>query len=209
VTPATPAPLAPAISAPAVSAHVASPSGAEASVSSAASRNSAPVDPPAASVPDPASDPTGTKALVNSAQLTQSGGHSEIHVALQSDSLGSVELHARVSGDSVGAAITVDKRDAHTALAADLPALQQALSDKQLRVDQISLLHAPLNSTAGSNDGGAAQHFGAAGQQGSRQSSAFSRSGLSLGAGDPAGFSALTVEPGEIFDSQGRLSVHA
>lgn len=147
----------------------------------------------------------GTSQL-GGAHLAQNSSRSEIHVALQTDNLGTIELHARVSGDSVGAAITVEKRDAHSALAADLPILQQALSDRQLRVEQISLVHAPLHATAGH---AAAQHFGGQGQPGGRQSSSFSQSAGSAENGDLAASNGSVPDAAEIFDAQGRLSVHA
>src|SRR5262249_45650012 len=93
--------------------------------------------------------------MVNDAQLAQSATHSEMRIAMQTDRLGTVELRARVTGDEVGAAIAVEKRDAHAALAAELPALQQALSERHLRVEHLSLLQGGLHSSPG--DSGAQQ----------------------------------------------------
>jgi trimeric autotransporter adhesin len=201
----------PSISSPPVSAHVASPN-ADTASSAALSHDPAATDPSANALPSPATDATAPNHLFSAsqpggagdAQLAQNGGRSEIHVALQTDNLGTIELHARVSGDSIGAAITVERRDAHTALAADLPVLQQALSDKQLRVEQISLVHVPLHAT-----GATAQHFGGQGQPGGRPSSNSSQSAGSAERGGLAAFNGFTAEAAEIFDAQGRLSVHA
>jgi len=142
--------------------------------------------------------------FVSDAQLSQTSGHSEMRIAMQTDKLGTVELHARVTGDEIGAAITVEKRDAHTALAVELPALQQALSDKQLRVDQIALLQGPLHSTTGdagaqsqAQQGDRGLHRGQTGQSFLRDDSG------ALGSSQSA------VEAWGIFDSQGRLSVQA
>jgi flagellar hook-length control protein FliK len=160
------------------------------------------------SLPTPA-DAAARGAFVTSAQLGQSGTHSEMRVSLQSDNLGSVELHARVSGDSVGAAITVEKRDAHTMLATELPALQQALSDKQLRVEQITVLHAPMSSASGD---AAANQFGGAGQGQTSGRGTQNPVGGGFGATALSGFPFATgfnTDAGEIFDAQGRLSVHA
>jgi flagellar hook-length control protein FliK len=95
-----------------------------------------------------AQDVTASR-FVSDAQLTTAANQSEMHIAMQTDKLGAIELHARLSGDQVGATILVEKRDAHAALASELPALQQALSDKQLRVAQVALSQGSLSSTAG------------------------------------------------------------
>ena len=129
-----------------------------------------------------------------------------MRIAVQSDNLGNIELHAKVTGDSLGANITVEKRDAHTALAMELPALQQALSDKQLRVEQISLMHGPLHATA---DGSAAQHFGGQGQSGQRQAQNFSQDSNMSGVGNLLPSTVFAMGATEIFDGQGRLSVLA
>lgn len=149
---------------------------------------------------------TTSNHFVSGAQLSQSGGRGEMHIAMQSDDLGNIELHTRVSGDSVGASITVEKRDAHTALATELPALQQALSDKQLRVEQISLTQAPLHGTAGDP---AAQYSGGQGQNGQRQAQNFLQGAHSTGLGNSMPSMAFSFDSGEIFDAQGRLSVLA
>lgn len=153
----------------------------------------------------PSAPSTGThetEAAVNrfvtSSQLLDSAAHSEMRVSMETDKLGVVELRARVAGDAVGAAIMVEKRDAHAALAIELPALQQALSDKQLRVDQVSLLHGSFSSSTGDS--------GAPAQQGQRGlHSAPHGSWTSPGAGNF--FSSASPEQAGIFDSQGRLSV--
>jgi flagellar hook-length control protein FliK len=144
--------------------------------------------------------------FVSDAQLTQTTGRSEMRIALQSDNLGNIEVHARVSGDSLGANITVEKRDAHTALANELPALQQALCEKQLRVEQISLAHGPLQGTAGDS---AAQQFGSQGQGAQRQAQNSSPGVGSSGAESSLPSMAYSFETAEIFDAQGRLSVLA
>jgi hypothetical protein len=166
---------------------------------------------PAASAPPPpppttgsavtAGDPTAIHFAADG-QLMQTVPHSEMRIAMQTDKYGPIELHARVAGDAIGASITVEKRDAHAALALELPALQQALSDKQLRVDQVTLLHGTLSSTAG--------HAGAGSQQGERGQAHrgtmanFSASPESLAAG-----ALITPEYVGGFDAQGRLSVLA
>jgi hypothetical protein len=142
--------------------------------------------------------------FVSDAQLVENVNHSEMRIAMQTDKLGAVELRARMIGDEVGAAITVEKRDAHAALAIELPGLQQALSDKQLRVDQVQLLHGSLHSTTGDTGGQSQAESGSRGGQ-------RSHSPQSQHYGDSSAFvSAQGIsEPREIFDSRGRLSVRA
>lgn len=180
----------------------------DAASANATAQDPAASDPSSATLPNPAPDTTSPNHSVSASQLSQSGGRSEMHIAMQTDNLGAIELHARISGDTVGAAITVEKRDAHTALANDLPALQQALSDKQLRVEQISLIHAPLHSTAGNAAG---QYFGGNGngQPGGRPPSNFPQSAAPAGARELAAITSSFSAATEIFDVHGRLSVHA
>ena len=143
--------------------------------------------------------------FVGNAKLVQAASHSEMRIAMDTDKLGPVELRARIVGDQVGAAIMVEKRDAHAALAVELPALQQALSDKQLRVDQVTLLHGSLHSTSG--DAGAAGR-----EQEQRQTpsgGATPWSGGTPGSRSLIQGSFYGAESAGIFDSQGRLSVHA
>ncbi len=142
----------------------------------------------------------GTSRVINSAQLGGNDAHSEMHIAMQADKLGAVELHARVTGEQVGAAITVEKKEAHAALAAELPTLQQALAEKNLRVAHVVLLQGALHSTAGG-----------AGDPTERQPR--SQPGMAYRQQQaevplPPIFAAAT-EPNGIFDDRGRLNVHA
>ncbi|MGH9741688.1 MAG: flagellar hook-length control protein FliK [Candidatus Acidiferrum sp.] len=140
--------------------------------------------------------------LVNSAQLTNAVGQSEMRIAMQTDKLGAIELRTRVSGDGVDATIFVEKRDAHAALAVELPALQQALSDKQLRVDQVSLTQGSLSSTTG--DAGANAQQNPRGMTQPRQSTSFWNETRSLSTA-----AWFVPEQIGIFNDHGRLSVQA
>jgi Flagellar hook-length control protein FliK len=163
--------------------------------------SSDPADAQQPSAPPQTSDaPSGR--FVNDAQLMNAASQSEMHIAMQTNKLGAIEIHARVSGDEIGAAIIVDKRDAHAALAVELPALQQALSDKQLRVEQVVLTQGSLNSTAG-GAGGNAQHQ-QRGTATSPQTASFWNEARSLSTA--AWF--VTEQTG-VFNDQGRLSVQA
>jgi len=149
------------------------------------------------------SEPANTRT-VNDAQLVQAAGHSEMRIAMQTDKLGAIELHARVTGDEVGAAITVEKRDAHTVLSIELPTLQQALSEKQLRVDQIALTQGSLSSTAGG-----ASAYTQQGEHGTSQRPQLNNFANRLGSPNAATRLFTTTEQAGAFDSRGRLSVHA
>jgi Flagellar hook-length control protein FliK len=177
-----------------------------------ATSSTSPAAPPSspndsASTSAPLPDPDGTQMhFVGNAKLVQTASHSEMRIAMDSDKFGPVELRARIVGDEIGAAITVEKRDAHAALAVELPALQQALSEKQFRVDQVTLVHGSLHSTSG--DAGTAARE----QQEQRQApggSAIPWSATTLGSHSASHGFFYGSETAAIFDSQGRLSVHA
>jgi flagellar hook-length control protein FliK len=141
--------------------------------------------------------------VVNVAQLSGNDAHSEVRIAMQADQLGQVELHATVNGQQVGAAITVEKKEAHAAMAVELPSLQQALEERQLRVSEVVLTQSTLHSTAGDagNPGNALaeQRRNQAGMQ-YQQHETESQYGTTPGA--------ILESPG-IFDNSGRLSVRA
>jgi len=136
---------------------------------------------------------------ITNVAISGNNAQSEIHVALQGEKLGSVELHARVNGEQVGAAIVVEKRETHAALAVELPALRDALSEKNLRVEHIWLTQGALDAAAGDFADTPRQftHHGPANSQqhGSSEPNFTA---------DLAGIS----ETNAIFDERGHLSVH-
>jgi flagellar hook-length control protein FliK len=150
-----------------------------------------------------------TASAASASHSLGSAAESELSVALRAEGLGAVQLHTRVSGDAVGAAITVERREAHAALSGDLPALHQALSQRQLRLDNISLSQGspPSGAGIGQGEGSGRQQHGAASRQ-----SADAGPAAPLGEhlaeieGPAAG---LAFEAPSAFDSQGRLSVQA
>jgi hypothetical protein len=84
--------------------------------------------------------------IVNSAKLSEQIGQAEMQVKLQSDALGPISLHATLHDNQVGAAIRVEGHETHAILAAELPALERALSEKNLRVESISILPGSVSS---------------------------------------------------------------
>lgn len=150
---------------------------------------------------NPVWDPSKAGLPVQGSEPVSRG---ELHLAMQTDRLGNVELHARIVGEQIGAAITVERKDAHAVIATELPALQQSLSEKQLRVEQLSL----VQGFAGSDSRGADQSF--------QQNSGTQQPGNRYGGYNARGYGSAeentwvmgTTAAAEIFDSMGRLSVH-
>jgi flagellar hook-length control protein FliK len=126
-----------------------------------------------------------------------------MRISVRNDQLGSVEVRAHSVGDEIGAAIMVEKRDAHTALAIELPALQQSLTDKHINVARVVLTQGSLNSTKGDS------HARPQGE-GHPSGSAFVNAYLSKDA-NVAEVTSPTLSDFSkvIFNSHGRLSVHA
>ncbi|MGH9328283.1 MAG: flagellar hook-length control protein FliK [Terriglobia bacterium] len=106
-----------------------------------------------------ADNPFGATGAVSSASLLQAQGRTAMHVSLQTESLGPLELHAILDGGKVGASIAVVNHEAHTVLTNELPALQQVLSEQNLRVEHLSVLSAPMNSGTGTGRDGGFQGF--------------------------------------------------
>jgi hypothetical protein len=140
--------------------------------------------------------------VINHAQLTGDNARSEIHISFQGDRLGPVEFHARVTGEQVGAAITVDKKEAHAALAVELPSLQQALAEKQLRVEQVVLTQGMTHTSSGSPEHSFPQ------QQRSQANNATPSTQANTEAQLQSNWSGV-AESASIFDERGRLSVLA
>jgi flagellar hook-length control protein FliK len=157
----------------------------------------------AAAMPDAddAVPPLNESRVVNVAQMGGDQGHSQVRIAMQSDQLGQVELHATVRGQQVGAAITVEKKEAHAAMAAEMPSLQQALEDRQLRVGEVVLMQGAMHSTTG-DAGNAAAEQQRRGQAGTTYQQLENETMYEAGGG-------TSFESSGIFDDSGRLSVRA
>jgi hypothetical protein len=97
----------------------------------------------------------GAGKIVRSASLTESAGGVEMNVELRSGPLGPLEIHTTVREGSVGAEIHVQGQEAHSILSAGLPSLERALTDRNLRVENIAVYQ--NQSGGGMSDG---QHQG-------------------------------------------------
>lgn len=143
--------------------------------------------------------------LVQAAHLGGNIRESEMNIALQADALGPIELRTRVTGDVVGAAISVERHDAHAAISSDLPALHQALHDRQLRLGDVSVVQGSLHSGASAGDGRPSQQ---------RESSSQRPAAPGWTAAQNSTIPEIATftesqDAGQLFDSNGRLSVRA
>ena len=78
--------------------------------------------------------------VVNTATLNALQNGTEMRVQLRTDAFGSMDIRATLEGGKVGAAIGVESAEAHNALLSQLPALQQSLNERQVQLDQISVV---------------------------------------------------------------------
>ena len=114
-----------------------------------------------------------------------------------------------MAGEIFSASITVERHDAHALLSGDMPALHQALNDRQLRVSEILLLHHSLSSTGAADEGAARDRDDRSPRE--PADSGISGSANAFEKGTPLAGAGLNTHAsaGGIFDSRGRLSVRA
>lgn len=93
-----------------------------------------------------------TGGVVSGASLVENQGKTEMRVALQTDTMGTLQLHAVLDGGRVGASISVVSHEAHTLLTNELPSLQQALTDQNVRLDHLTVINTPMASGGGTGD---------------------------------------------------------
>ena len=114
------------------------------------SANSAKVNVPLP-LPSPATQPGFSSDAVKASELYQRVDGSEMHVAMQTDLLGSIDLRATMHQSAFTATISVQRSDVQSLLANELPALQHALADRNLHVEQISIVNNSVSDGAGSD----------------------------------------------------------
>jgi flagellar hook-length control protein FliK len=148
--------------------------------------------------------------VTQAAQIAAKAGQSEMNIAMQAESLGAVQVRAHVTGDQVGAAITVERRDAHAFLNDDLPALHQALSERQLRLESVSVTQGSPFAGSATADGSGQQHSQSGPQQRSFYSGSAAREQTSnASVHSTFADTADATDTRIAFDSNGRLSVRA
>jgi hypothetical protein len=138
---------------------------------------------------------------VNVSSLVEGIARGEMHLSMQTERLGAVELHTSVHGDQVGATIAVEKHDMQSLLSNALPQLHQALSDKNLVLQQVTIQHGLSDAAAQGSESNSKQ------DSGNRQSGYGSANG-SGSSGNTAAGSSSTKGGAGIYDLRGRLSVH-
>lgn len=99
--------------------------------------------------------------IVNAAALYQVAAGVEMRLQVRSDVLGPVEIRAALNGDKLGAAIGVQNAEAHTALANQLPALQQSLANHNVQVEHLSVFNGATGGNMGSGSGESNERFAA------------------------------------------------
>jgi flagellar hook-length control protein FliK len=104
---------------------------------------------PASAVPGPQAAPV----VIQSLRVLERMGRSEIRVGLNSSGFGNIELHARVNQDQVGASIATSHTELHAAMMAEMPSLEHAIAQHQLKLDSFNL---DSRTGAQPNDSGAA-----------------------------------------------------
>jgi hypothetical protein len=125
---------------------------------------------PSSSAPQEPANTASAPAVVQSARVLEHMGQTEMRVGVSTGDFGNVELRATVSQDHVGASINTSHVELRAAMMAEMPSLQRAMEQHQLRLDGLD-----LGANGGSHDRGASpqQHprppYGM--QAGSRSSS--------------------------------------
>ena len=154
-------------------------------------------------VPLPAAAPSSLNDSVQASQLYQHVGGAEMHIAMNTDLLGAVDVHAVLRQSTVSATIGVQRADVQSLLSNDLPALQHALAERSLHVEQISVLGGSTGSQTDSGRQSAPNQQSWRGPNTTSQSAGYGGGSIAL-----PGFSAAGSEAPAATYSAGRLSVH-
>ena len=83
-------------------------------------------------------------AQVSQAHLFAGAGTTEMRISVNTDALGPIELQATSDKDRIGAVIAAAKPETQELLANELPALHQALSERNLQVQQLTVSQGAL-----------------------------------------------------------------
>jgi hypothetical protein len=93
--------------------------------------------------------PTGYQAAVresvSSARLTQQAGSAEMQVKLRTESLGPIDVRTIVRGNDIGASIRVEARETQMMMSNEISRLEQALSERSLRVQRLDVLQGSVS----------------------------------------------------------------
>jgi len=81
---------------------------------------------------------------VSQAHLVADSSSAEMRISVNSDTLGPIELRATSDKDRIGAVIAAAKPETQELLTTELPSLQQALSERNLQVQQLTVSQGSL-----------------------------------------------------------------
>jgi flagellar hook-length control protein FliK len=152
----TPAPVQPANDAAATSAMKADAAAAQSSQpnssisttlgekSSASSEPTSPLQNAASSDSATASDTALPGADISQAHLLGASGAAEMRISVNTETLGPIELRATSEKDRIGAVIAAAKPETQELLNSELPTLHQALSERNLQVQQLTVSQGSL-----------------------------------------------------------------
>jgi hypothetical protein len=86
--------------------------------------------------PSPQPDsPTLPAPTLQAGRILERMGQSEMHVGVKTVDFGTIEVHTSLSQDRVGASLSTSHADLRSAMEAELPSLQQAISRHHLQLD--------------------------------------------------------------------------
>ena len=152
----TPAPVQPANDAAATSAMKADAAAAQSSQpnssistslgekSSTSSEPTSPLQNAASSDSATASDTALPGADISQAHLLGASGAAEMRISVNTETLGPIELRATSEKDRIGAVIAAAKPETQELLNSELPTLHQALSERNLQVQQLTVSQGSL-----------------------------------------------------------------
>ncbi len=148
----------------------------------------------------PAENVPPAAAVIQSARVLERMGQSEMRLGLNSNTFGSIELHTSVNQDRVGACIATSHTDLRAAMMAEMPSLERAIAQHQLKLDNLNL---DARTGTQQNGGGASGN-----QPGSSRSSTQSADKTSEFSDDTAVEQTAPLRAWAASDSGG-LNVHA
>jgi flagellar hook-length control protein FliK len=91
---------------------------------------------------------------VQTAQLLERAGQSEMRIALSTTAFGNVEVHTVVHANEVGVSIGSEKGDLRSLLTNDLPAISSTLQQQNVRLHHVDFQN---SSTLSNSPGGNSQ----------------------------------------------------
>ena len=95
--------------------------------------------------------------IVSSARLLDQLKRVEMQIAFRTEVFGSVQLRTMIRNGQIGATIGVEKGEAQALLTSELPALERALAQRDLRVDNISIFQQSAAGDTGFSHGSEAR----------------------------------------------------